>query len=54
MKTDSTRFAILGLLALEPMSGYDIKATVDGELVRLQGPLKVESVPGALRVLAPA
>jgi diacylglycerol kinase family enzyme len=31
-----------------------IKATVDGELVRLQGPLKVESVPGALRVLAPA
>ncbi len=31
-----------------------IKATVDGELVRLQGPLKVESVPSALRVLAPA
>ena len=25
MKTDSTRYAVLGLLALEPMSGYDIR-----------------------------
>jgi hypothetical protein len=31
-----------------------IKATVDGELVRLPGPLKVESVAGGLKVLRPA
>ena len=30
-----------------------IGATVDGELVRLAGPLKVESVAGGLKVLAP-
>jgi DNA-binding PadR family transcriptional regulator len=32
MKTNSTRFAILGLLSLEPMSGYDIKRAVQETL----------------------
>jgi diacylglycerol kinase family enzyme len=31
-----------------------IKATVDGELVRLAAPIRVESVPGGLKVLVPA
>ena len=31
-RTSSTRFAILGLLALEPMSGYDIRRAVQDAL----------------------
>jgi len=62
-----TAEAAVGLVSMSPLiehltsQGVDIrfprhhlKATVDGELVRLSRPISVESVPGALKVLAPA
>jgi diacylglycerol kinase family enzyme len=62
-----TAEAAVGLAAMSPLVEHltsqavdirfgkrHIKATVDGELVRLAGPLSVESVAGALKVLAPA
>ena len=62
-----TAEAAVGLVSISPLIEHltsqtvdirihrsRIKATVDGELVRLPGPLKVESVAGGLRVLRPA
>lgn len=62
-----TAEAAVGLVSLSPLVEHltsqavdirfhrsRIKATVDGELVRLPGPLRVESVAGGLKVLRPA
>ena len=62
-----TAEAAVGLVSISPLiehltsqavdiafPGRHMKATVDGELVRLTRPITVESVPGALKVLAPA
>lgn len=61
-----TAEAAVGLVSMSPLIEHltshavdiafprrHMKATVDGELVRLSRPITVESVPGALKVLAP-
>lgn len=61
-----TAEAAVGLVSMSPLIEHlasqavaiqfqrrHLKATVDGELVQLARPITVESVPGALKVLAP-